>query len=488
MALLASAMLSLTAVGPVAAAEPSVPPSNQSTQQSDGPTNGPTAPPAASPTALPAPAPPAASPTAPPAPAQPAPPAPIQAEAVGAATPGEMQDLLRLLNAYRQTHGVPALALNAEVSASAQRWAMAQLDFPRAEPVPEAALPTGASYRQVAGTAYAAAGPTVQQLQGQLVSDYNSVDARTLREPSYAGIGIASIRSGLNLYVYEVLIEKPSQPYPTDYVHYAWSPAIYSVSYTATGMVWKHLGYSDWAAAGFPAPRIAGWIPGTRVFTFVPAPQIYATSADGVSHLLTYREWQDMDYRQPERAAGSFVKYPWSSSIYSVEFASPEWIWKRLNYDQWQQLGQPAPRIAGFIKGTSYYRHQRSSEIFASAEDGTLHKLTFQEWYDAGSPPPGGRASAFFKTAWMSTIYANANVNVEGSRAIGFPEWAAAGFPTPAIENFVPFSFYWRLANSGNIYYRTPDGSDVLMSFDQWQRAGTPWPRPYGSTPPKDER
>lgn len=413
---------------------------------------------------------------------------PIQTEAVASATPGELQELLGLLNAYRQTHGVPPLTLNTEVSTAAQQWALGQLDFPLAVSVPEGALPPGANYGQVSASIYAATGATVQQLHEQLVRDYNSADARTLREPRYAEIGIASIRSGQNLYVYEVLIEMPSKPYPTDYVHYTWSPAIYSVSYAINGMIWKRLEYSDWAAVGFPAPRVAGWIPGTRVFRFMPSAQIYATSADGVTHLLTYREWQDMEYKQPEQAAGSFVRYPWSSSIYSVEFTSPEWIWKRLNYDQWQQMGQPAPRIAGFIKGTSFYRHQRSSDIFASAEDGSLHKLSLQEWYDAGAPSPAVRTSAYFKTSWASTIYFNANANVEGSRSIGFAEWAVAGFPAPVVDNFVPFSFYWGLPSGGDIYYRTPDGSDVLLSFDQWQRAGSPWPRPYDRTPDPGER
>lgn len=430
----------------------------------------------------------AAAPTSAPAPE---PPGPVRVPALETLEPVPAQEIngfFTLLNEYRQAHGVPAVALDATVSAAAQQWALAQQDFPSAVPVPEEALPAGAVYGRIAETIYSDTGPTVQQLHSKLIRDHGSANAGTMRDPKYGMVGIAAIRSGLNLYVYEVLVEKAASVYPTDYVSYSWAPGIYSVGYAPAGMIWKKLSFADWEAAGFPRPRIAGWIPGTRVFTFAPASEIYATSPDGVTHLLTYREWQDMGYRQPERSAGSFVRYPWSSSLYSVEFTSPAWVWKRLSYTDWLQLGQPAARIAGFIQGTTYYQHQNSSEVFARGEDGVLHKLSFDEWSAAGSPSAQRLVSGYFKTSWMGTIYYNANVKVEGSRPINFAEWSAAQFPSPAVNEFVPFSFYWKPVNSGNIYYRAPDGRDILMSYTQWKQAGGPWPRPYTTTPPAGER
>ena len=433
----------------------------------------------AEPTPAPSPTPTAEAPSALPAPAL---------EALEPVSGAERDAFVTLLNDYRRLHGVPAVVLDPAVSAAAQQWALDQPDFPSAVPVPEDALPAGAAYGRIAETIYSAAGPTVQQLHNKLVSDYGSANATAMRDPKYGRVGVAAVRTGLNLYVYEVLVEKAAVVYPTDYVNYSWSPAIYSVSYAPTGMIWKKLSYADWAAAGFPRPRIAGWIAGTRVFTLAPAPEIYATSPDGVTHLLTYREWQDMGYRQPERTAGGFVRYPWSGSIYSVEFTSPAWQWKRLSYADWLQLGQPVPRIAGFIQGTTYYQYQYSNEVFARGEDGVLHKLSFDEWFAAGSPSPTRLLSGYFKTSWMGVIYYNANVKVEGSRPIGFPEWAGAQFPTPVVDQYVPFSFYWTPVNSGNIYYRAPDGSDIHMSYSQWKQAGSPWPRPYNSTPAAGER
>lgn len=430
----------------------------------------------------------AAAPTSAPAPE---PPDAVRVPALETLEPVPAQEIngfFTLLNEYRQAHGVPAVALDATVSAAAQQWALAQQDFPSAVPVPEEALPAGAVYGRIAETIYSDAGPTVQQLHSKLIRDHGSANAGTMRDPKYGMVGIAAIRSGLNLYVYEVLVEKAASVYPTDYVSYSWAPGIYSVGYAPAGMIWKKLSFADWEAAGFPRPRIAGWIPGTRVFTFAPASEIYATSPDGVTHLLTFREWQDMGYRQPERSAGSFVRYPWSSSLYSVEFTSPAWVWKRLSYTDWLQLGQPAARIAGFIQGTTYYQHQNSSEVFARGEDGVLHKLSFDEWSAAGSPSAQRLVSGYFKTSWMGTIYYNANVKVEGSRPINFAEWSAAQFPSPAVNEFVPFSFYWKPVNSGNIYYRAPDGRDILMSYTQWKQAGGPWPRPYTTTPPSGER
>ncbi|MBP1232171.1 hypothetical protein JOE40_001815 [Arthrobacter sp. PvP102] len=445
----------------------------------------------AAPSVSPEPAPePSAAPSAT-ATTTPEPSSPLPGPALEALEPVSAQEIngfFTLLNEYRQSQGAPAVTLDPTVSAAAQQWALAQLDFPSATPVPEDALPAGAAYGRIAETMYSPTGPTVQQLHAKLVSNYGSANAVTMRDPKYGQVGIAALRTGLNLYVYEVLVEKSATAYPTDYVNYSWSPAIFSVSYAPSGMIWKKLSYADWEAAGFPRPRLAGWIAGTRVFTFAPAPEIYAMSPDGVTHLLTSREWQDMGFRQPERTAGSFVRYPWSSSIYSVEFASPAWLWKRLSYADWLQLGQPAARIAGFIQGTSYYQHQYSSEVFARGEDGVLHKLTFDEWSAAGRPAPSRLVSGYFKTSWMGTVYYNANVKVEGSRPINYAEWSAAQLPTPVVDEYVPFSFYWKPVNSGNIYYRAPDGQDILMSYPQWQQAGGPWPRPYTATPPTGER
>lgn len=405
-------------------------------------------------------------------------------------TPAEVAEFLRLINDYRASNGAPTLILAPAVSAAAQAWAESQPGYPSAQNVPESLLPAGySSFSQAFGSIFDAGGsPDPAGLVALFTADYGSPRARLLRDPAYGDVGIASIRSGSNLYLYAILAQKPRTTYATDYVKYPWAPSIYSVEYDPSGWRWKQLSFSEWTAAGSPLPRTAGWIQGTRLFTLRPSPNIYAQSPDGGIHLLNLSQWRDSGYKQPTPSAGDFVRYSWSPSIYFVEYASPNWVWKQLAYNDWREMGTPAARTAGFIAGSTYYKYRTGPELFVLGPDKVTHKLSYAEWDAAGHPSANERQDGYFKTAWAPMIYYNGNLNVENSRSIGYQEWASALFPEPMVSNQVPFSFYWQPTGRSDIYYRTPDGSDLRMSLMQWMQAGSPWPRPYGHTPPAGER
>lgn len=404
--------------------------------------------------------------------------------------PSEIGDFLNQINSYRTTNGAPGVILNSAISDATQTWADSQPDYASAQKVPASLLPPGyVSFSQVTGSAYNAASPPFPaELISRLTSDFLSDPARVLRDPDVSDVGLAFKRQGNNLYLYAVFARTQSNSYQTDYVKYSWSPTIYSVQYDPAGWKWKQLNLADWTAVGSPSPRRAGWIAGTRYFTFAPSQNIYAQSPDGVVHLLSYSEWKDSGFRQPTASAGDFVRYSWSPSIYSVEYSLPTWTWKRLSYDDWVQLGQPVPRNAGFIPGTKYFKYATSAEIFTVAEDGSTHKLSPSEWEAAGRPSPQQRFDGYLKNSWSTTIYYNGNLNIENSRSVTYSEWAASLFPNPQVSSQVPYSFFWKFAAKPEIYYRSPDGTDIRITPSEWSAAGWPWARPYATAPPSGSR
>ncbi len=86
----------------------------------------------------------------------------------------------------------------------------------------------------------------------------------------------------------------------TEYVHYPWSPSIYAVTFWADEWEWDKLDFNSWASAGYPAPRVAGWIAGSTVWKNASSPVIYLTDPEGQTHPLTYAEWSAAEFRTPE--------------------------------------------------------------------------------------------------------------------------------------------------------------------------------------------
>ena len=86
-------------------------------------------------------------------------------------------------------------------------------------------------------------------------------------------------------------------------VKYSWSPTLYAATFWPGDptLQWETLDYLRWSAAGFPAPRIAGWIYGTMYWQNPGVATIYAQTPDGVVHALTYQEWAAAGFPKPEQ-------------------------------------------------------------------------------------------------------------------------------------------------------------------------------------------
>ncbi|WP_458112178.1 hypothetical protein M1D88_18310 [Arthrobacter sp. R1-13] len=195
---------------------------------------------------------------------------------------------------------------------------------------------------------------------------------------------------------------------------------------------------------------------------------------------LSYEKWTSAYKQQPPTLVPTdFVKYPWSPSIYMVMFfpgGENAWLWKRLSYQQWLSAGQPSPRIAGWIKGSYYYQWRTSSEIFVKGEDGVTHKLTYPEWQASGLRPFEHRsAEGFLKLTWAPEIARMSNVTNGAGRPLGYAEWQAEAFPTPAAVQRIQGDQFYKDYGSPTVYYAGP-GMNRAVSFAEWQAAGSPTP------------
>ncbi|MCU1574387.1 MAG: hypothetical protein JWO93_2469 [Micrococcaceae bacterium] len=172
------------------------------------------------------------------------------------------------------------------------------------------------------------------------------------------------------------------------YVRYSWAPDIYAHTTGTGGDTWRLLSYGEWAAAGFPPPEPADFIPGTSLRTYNRSATIWVT-LNGTVHALTFGEWAAMGYRQPTDVISDYVKYPWAPAIYAVGYAPDGIVWRSLSYADWRAAGFPTPRMAGWIEGTTLFQYGGAAAILARSPDNVLHLLSYPEWAGTGYRPFG---------------------------------------------------------------------------------------------------
>lgn len=208
---------------------------------------------------------------------------------------------------------------------------------------------------------------------------------------------------------------------------------------------------------------------------------------------LSFEKWRDVyNYRYATPAPTDFVKYPWSPTVYAVTFwpgGENAWMWTRLSYEQWVTAKNPAPRIAGWIKGSYYYRWASNfSEIFVQGEDGINHKLTLKEWEDSGRRSFQDRMSeGFYALTWAPELARMTNLYTQSGRPLGYAEWQQEDFPTPQRMQRIQGDQFYKDCSSPTVWYAGP-GMNRPVSFQEWQGAGSPIPTVNGTcdspTPP----
>ena len=105
---------------------------------------------------------------------------------------------------------------------------------------------------------------------------------------------------------------------------------------------------------------------------------------------LTWADYVAEGYPAVRLMPSEVVKYSWSPGLHAVTFwpGDPMWQWDPLDAARWARAGYPAPRTAGWILGTSYWRNGADPVIHAQAPDGTVVALTYAQWQEAGFPRP----------------------------------------------------------------------------------------------------
>ncbi|WP_240674831.1 excalibur calcium-binding domain-containing protein [Cellulomonas endophytica] len=213
------------------------------------------------------------------------------------------------------------------------------------------------------------------------------------------------------------------------------------------------------------------------------------TEADGsVSPVpLSFERWDDVYGRQqPTPSPTDFVTYPWSPTVYAVTFwpgGESRWLWTRVTYDEWRTAGSPAPRTSGWIAGSYLYSWGTSDELYVIGEDGSRHKLSYDEWAASGFRPYQelvGRG--FAKLSWSGEMAVMSDVSRGQGRPTSYAEWAAELFPAPlAVQRFAGDDFY-RYGGTSAIWYAGPTMNRTITAAE-WAAAGSPAPRLIGTDP-----
>ncbi len=176
----------------------------------------------------------------------------------------------------------------------------------------------------------------------------------------------------------------PASVAPTDIVKYSWSPNLYSVTFYASGWVWHRLTGAEWAATGYKAPRLAGWIEGTVIFKYQVSNEIFAT-LDGYTHKLTLAEWQDMSFRAPLEKRGGYVNLWWAPQGIALTDGTTS---TAVTYDAWAAAQFPTPQSLGILPGDRVCTSPGSPNLIFQGATLQGHVLTFGEWDATGYRQP----------------------------------------------------------------------------------------------------
>lgn len=220
---------------------------------------------------------------------------------------------------------------------------------------------------------------------------------------------------------------------------------------------------------------------------------------DNSARAISLDEWNENGNPGFSPAPTDYVKYPWSPKIYGVTFFGQDpstWLWDPLTLQDWQAAGSPAPRAAGFIKGSTIFKFGGSPELFLD-EDSALnsesdslvasqpaHKLTFAEWRATGFVPPEELDAEILRLSWDTSGAVFVQYEQFYGTQLGFEEYQAIGSPTPQTVRRLPgdapanYSVY-RQENpldSRLVYYNGFFDYKKVLTYQEWVAMGSPTP------------
>lgn len=194
----------------------------------------------------------------------------------------------------------------------------------------------------------------------------------------------------LSLAEWQGLGSPAPRPAPTDFVKYSWSPTIYAVTFFGSSeneWVWETIDGAEWARAGFPSPRNAGWVAGTYLYKWSTSPEIFAIAPDGRYRKLDYMEWVNGGSRAPiDRSNEGFFKYSWDDTITRMtNIAAGQG--RGINFGEWSAEAFPSPQVVGRVPGDSVYQYYGQSDIWY-AGPAFNRVINGNEWAAMGYPTP----------------------------------------------------------------------------------------------------
>lgn len=194
---------------------------------------------------------------------------------------------------------------------------------------------------------------------------------------------------------------------------------------------------------------------------------------------LSFPQWQAAGSPPPFSAPTEYVRYPWSTTISAVTMFGTDqsrWIWRHLTLEEWNRVGRPTPRIAGWIKDSVYYQWAGSAQIFVQDAGGVKHALTYAEWQTSGFQPFQKRATqGFVKLSWDGNIAFLTDYAAGKGGPIDRKQWEAEGFPTPTVATRFPGDQLYKFNGDPTIWYAGPTVNRPI-TYAEWGLLGYPSP------------
>ncbi|MDF2444610.1 MAG: hypothetical protein JWR01_2813 [Subtercola sp.] len=182
----------------------------------------------------------------------------------------------------------------------------------------------------------------------------------------------------------------------------------------------------------------------------------------------------------PAQAAVTYQKYSWSPAIYQVTNGDVS----QLSLQQWNELGNPAPRTVNWIEGSRILKYPSNPDELFLAEPGLKaprHHLSFPEYVKAGHAPTPDVDHSFNGYTWNDNIliYPQDGAGTHASLAT----WLDLGAPTPRRAATNPGDTFCQTPADSAIFWSNPSvglTDRVHLTFDQYSRAGFPGFTPCG--------
>ena len=214
---------------------------------------------------------------------------------------------------------------------------------------------------------------------------------------------------------------------------------------------------------------------------------VYELVDDVTPTPISFERYRDVyKFAAVQPAPTAYVKYPWSPTVYGVTFWQTDadtWQWDELTFPQYQKAHYPAVRNAGWIIGSYYYQWPTSSELFVLGDDGVVHKLNYSEWADSGFQDFDRLENVGFqKLSWSAEIGGMNDIAGGQGAKLSYAEWAAESFPTPqVVQRFPGDQFYknnFTYVNGSFVYTLTYAGPlmERNVTYPEWGAAGFPTP------------